>query len=39
VLFDAATRERILAAAPAVLAKYSWPKAARETLAVIEGAA
>ena len=38
VLFDEATRSRILAAAPAELAKYSWPRAARETLAVLEGA-
>jgi glycosyltransferase involved in cell wall biosynthesis len=39
VLFDEAARARLLAAAPAELAKYSWPRAARETLAVIEGAA
>jgi glycosyltransferase involved in cell wall biosynthesis len=38
VLFDEATRSRILAAAPAELAKYSWPHAARETLAVLERA-
>jgi glycosyltransferase involved in cell wall biosynthesis len=38
VLFDEATRSRILAAAPAELAKYSWPRAARETLAVLERA-
>ena len=37
VLFDEPTRSRILAAAPAELAKYSWPRAARETLAVLEG--
>ena len=37
VLFDEATRSRMLAAAPAVLAKYSWPRAAQETLAVLEG--
>jgi glycosyltransferase involved in cell wall biosynthesis len=37
VLFDAATRSRILAAAPAELAKYSWPRAAAETMAVLEG--
>jgi glycosyltransferase involved in cell wall biosynthesis len=36
VLFDDTTRSRLLAAAPAALAKYSWPRAARETLAVIE---
>ena len=28
---------RLLAAAPAVLARYSWPRAARETLPVLEG--
>jgi glycosyltransferase involved in cell wall biosynthesis len=38
VLFDAATRTRILAAAPGQLAKYQWPRAAQETLAVIEHA-
>ncbi len=38
-LFDEPTRARVLAAAPAVLAKYSWPRAAAETLAVIEGSA
>jgi len=37
-LFDAAMRDRLLAAAPAVLAKYDWPRAARETLAVLEQA-
>lgn len=37
-LFDEGTRARVLAAAPAVLAKYSWPKAARDTLAVLEAA-
>jgi glycosyltransferase involved in cell wall biosynthesis len=36
VLFDEATRSRILDAAPHVLAKYSWPRAAQETLAVLE---
>jgi glycosyltransferase involved in cell wall biosynthesis len=36
VLFDEALRARILAAAPRELAKYSWTRAARETLAVIE---
>jgi glycosyltransferase involved in cell wall biosynthesis len=35
LLFDAETRARILAAAPAALAKYTWPRAARETLAVL----
>jgi len=38
VLFDEPTRTRLLEAAPAVLARYSWPHAARETLAVLEGA-
>jgi glycosyltransferase involved in cell wall biosynthesis len=37
LLFDQATRARILEAAPSVLARYSWPRAARETLAVLEG--
>ena len=37
-LFDADTRARILAAAPKVLARYSWPRAARETLAILEAA-
>ena len=36
VLFNETERRRILAAAPAELAKYSWPRAARETLAVLE---
>ena len=39
LLFDETIRENLLAEAPRVLAKYSWPVAARETLAVIEGAA
>jgi glycosyltransferase involved in cell wall biosynthesis len=38
MLFDEVARRRILEAAPAALAKYSWPRAARETLAVIETA-
>jgi glycosyltransferase involved in cell wall biosynthesis len=38
LLFDEAARQRVLAAAPAELAKYSWPRAARETLAAIETA-
>ena len=37
-LFDDTTRAAILSAAPATLAKYDWPRAARETLAVIESA-
>jgi glycosyltransferase involved in cell wall biosynthesis len=36
LLFDEATRGEILAAAPSVLARYDWPRAARETLGVIE---
>ncbi len=39
LLFDETTRAGLLGAAPAVLAKYSWQRAARETLAVLEGAA
>ena len=39
LLEDAAARERILAAAPAVLARYSWDAAAEQTLAAIEEAA
>jgi len=35
LLFDDAERTRILAAAPAVLARYNWAIAARETLAAI----
>ena len=38
-LFDDDLRTRILGAAPATLAKYNWPRAARDTLAVIERAA
>lgn len=38
-LYDEPTRAAILAAAPASLAKYDWPRAARQTLAVIESAA
>jgi glycosyltransferase involved in cell wall biosynthesis len=37
LLFDEATRKRILAAAPAMLGRYNWHDAARDTLAVIEG--
>jgi glycosyltransferase involved in cell wall biosynthesis len=37
LLFDLPTRQRLLKAAPAVLARYDWPRAARQTLAVIEG--
>jgi len=38
LIFDGPTRQRILAAAPAELAKYQWPRAARDTLAVLERA-
>jgi glycosyltransferase involved in cell wall biosynthesis len=38
LLFDEAVRARVLAAAPAALSTYSWPKAARETMAVLEHA-
>ena len=38
ILFDESTRARLLAAAPAVLARYDWPRAACDTLAVLEGA-
>ena len=37
-LFDSEARARVLGAAPAVLARYSWPRAARETLKVLEAA-
>ncbi|PYR20569.1 MAG: glycosyltransferase family 1 protein, partial [Acidobacteria bacterium] len=36
VLFDQTVRARVLAAAPAALAKYKWPRAAAETLALLE---
>jgi glycosyltransferase involved in cell wall biosynthesis len=38
LLFDEACRAALIAEAPAVLAKYDWPRAARETLTVIESA-
>lgn len=38
LLFDQPTRQRVLTAAPGVLARYDWMRAARETLAVIESA-
>jgi glycosyltransferase involved in cell wall biosynthesis len=38
-LFDESVRDRLLAAAPAVLARYSWPRAAKQTLQVLEEAA
>jgi glycosyltransferase involved in cell wall biosynthesis len=37
LLFDEAVRRSLMAAAPATLARYSWPRAARETLAVLVG--
>jgi glycosyltransferase involved in cell wall biosynthesis len=36
LLFDETVRQRVLDAAPAVLARYSWTRAAAETLAAIE---
>ena len=38
LLFNESVRTRILAAAPAVLARYDWAVAARDTLAAIVGA-
>jgi len=38
VLFDEPTRGRLLGAAPAVLANYNWPRAAKQTLKVLEEA-
>jgi glycosyltransferase involved in cell wall biosynthesis len=37
LLFDPEVRDRLLASAPAELSKFNWPRAARETLAVLEG--
>ena len=37
-LFDDQTRAHLLAAAPGELAKYQWPRAARDTLAVLTSA-
>jgi glycosyltransferase involved in cell wall biosynthesis len=39
VLYDEATRARILGEAPATLARYSWPAAARETLEALAAVA
>ena len=39
VLFDDRVRAALLAAAPAELARYSWPRAAAETLALLQRAA
>ena len=36
VLFDEPVRAQLLAGAPAALAKFTWPRAARETLRVLE---
>jgi glycosyltransferase involved in cell wall biosynthesis len=38
LLFDENTRERLLAAAPAVLARYDWRRAASDTLTELERA-
>ncbi len=38
-LFDETVRARILAAAPAALAKFNWARAARDVLSVLEAAA
>lgn len=38
LLFDETVRHRLLSAASEVLQQFEWPRAARETLAVIEGA-
>jgi glycosyltransferase involved in cell wall biosynthesis len=37
LLFDAGTRDAIMSCAAPVLSRYSWPRAARETLAILEG--
>lgn len=39
LLFDEDIRQRVLRAAPSVLARYSWTRAATETLAALESAA
>jgi len=39
LLFDESTRQRVLGAAPSVLARYSWSRAATETLTALEDAA
>jgi glycosyltransferase involved in cell wall biosynthesis len=39
LLFDRSTRDRVLSAAPSVLSRYSWPRAAAETLSALEAAA
>jgi glycosyltransferase involved in cell wall biosynthesis len=39
LLFDEQVSRRVLAAAPATLARYSWPRAAREVMQVLEACA
>lgn len=39
LLFDSSARANLLAQASAVLARYSWPRAARDTLSALEDAA
>jgi glycosyltransferase involved in cell wall biosynthesis len=39
LLFDSTSRATLLAHSSAVLGRYSWPRAARETLAALEEAA
>jgi glycosyltransferase involved in cell wall biosynthesis len=39
LLFDETVRNRLLEAAPAALARYTWPRAARDTIAVLEQSA
>lgn len=39
LLYDDAARRALLMAAPAVLARYDWPRAAADTLAVLEASA
>ena len=38
LLYDETTRRSLLAAAPDALGRFDWPRAARATLAVLEGA-
>lgn len=38
LLFDDSVRKRLLDAAPSVLSKYTWPRAARDTLKLLEQA-
>ncbi|MGE0705290.1 MAG: glycosyltransferase family 4 protein [Vicinamibacterales bacterium] len=39
LLFDEATRGQVLSAAPGTLGRYSWPRAAREVMSLLEGCA